>query len=248
MFTRRFSHICLNLTVLHPHRLILLIKPYISGYTTTMKINIKKLPNFRDLHNSSPTSKQEYLSLLAFYFFTASICGFLWEVLIFLIKEDHFRNRGFFYGPWLPVYGTGAVLMYLLLSGLKRQPIKVFLYSLLIGTSLELAIGWILDYFWELRYWDYTGYLLNFRGYICLTSALGFGIAGALWICLFSALLMKFWFHIPEKIRHIITIILILSFILDCTAALIFPNTGRGITFPAAAPGLTPLSRIPPTS
>lgn len=187
--------------------------------------------NFKSLLDSGHQSTQEYISLLIFYFFTASVCGFLWEVLLFFIKEGHFRNRGFLYGPWLPVYGTGSVLMYLLLFKLKRQPIKVFLYSLLIGTSLELMIGWILDYFWELRYWDYTDSPLNFQGYICLTSALGIGIAGALWICLLSTLLQKLWFYIPEKIRRVVNTILIFLFILDCTAALIFPNTGRGITF-----------------
>lgn len=177
-------------------------------------------------------SPKAYLSLLTFYFFAASLGGFLWEVLIFFIKEGHFRNRGFFYGPWLPVYGTGAVLMYLLLSRLKRHPAKVFLYSLLIGTSLELMIGWVLDYFWGLHYWDYSGYPFHYHGYICLMSALSFGIAGVLWICLLSVLLGKFWFCIPKKARCAINFILLLLFILDCATALIFPNTGRGITFP----------------
>lgn len=122
--------------------------------------------------------------------------------------------------------------MYLLLSRLKRQPIKVFLYSLLIGTSLELAIGGILDYFWELRYWDYTGYLLNFQGYICLTSALGFGIAGTLWICLLSSSLKRLWFRLSPKIRYTSCIILAFLFLFDCAVALFFPNIGRGITFP----------------
>lgn len=194
--------------------------------------NLASQTKQKNIPASGHLAPKEYLSLLTFYFFTASLGGFLWEVLIFFIKEGHFRNRGFFYGPWLPVYGTGAVLMYLLLSRLKRHPAKVFLYSLLIGTSLELVIGWILDYFWELRYWDYSGYLLNYHGYICLMSALSFGVAGVLWICLLSVFFRKFWFRMPEKARCAINFMLLLLFILDCTAALIFPNTGRGITFP----------------
>ncbi|MCI8737959.1 MAG: putative ABC transporter permease [Lachnospiraceae bacterium] len=196
---------------------------------------MKKQTSYNNKTNKSILTHmplKEYLSLLTFYFFTASLCGFLWEVLIFFIKEGHFRNRGFFYGPWLPVYGTGAILMYLLLSKQKRHPVKVFIYSLLIGTSLELVIGWILDYFWDLRYWDYSGYPFHFHGYICLISALGFGIAGVLWICLLSVFLGKFWFRIPGKFRYAVQALLLLLFIADCTAALIFPNTGRGITFP----------------
>lgn len=202
------------------------------GHTILMKkqmihLNFKKLPG-----NVNNLSSQEFLSLLLFYFYTASLFGFLWEVLIFLIKEGQFRNRGFLYGPWLPVYGSGAVLLYLLLSKLKRRPIKVFLYSILIGSSLELLIGWVLDFFWGLRYWDYTGYPLNFRGYICLASTLGIGVAGCLWVCLLSSLLQKLWLSIPQKIRRTGTIVLTLLFLLDCVASLILPNTGRGITFP----------------
>lgn len=200
------------------------------GHTILMKkqtcqLNTKILPGF------GRKFTREFIFLLLFYFYAASLCGFLWEVLIFFVKEGHFRNRGFLYGPWLPVYGSGAVLIYLLLSELKRHPIKAFLYSLLIGTSLELLIGWILDFFWELRYWDYTGSLFCFRGYICLASALGIGFGGSLWICLLSSPLQKFWFSIPEKIRRFGIITVLLLFLLDCTVSLIFPNTGRGITF-----------------
>ena len=91
---------------------------------------MKKQTSYNNKTNKSILTHmppKEYFSLLTFYFFTASLCGFLWEVLIFFIKEGHFRTRGFFYGPWLPVYGTGAVLMYLLLSKQKRHPVKVFI-------------------------------------------------------------------------------------------------------------------------
>lgn len=180
----------------------------------------------------APKHTISYISLLTFYFFTASTGGFLWEVLIFLVKEGQFRNRGFLYGPWLPVYGTGAVFMYLFLSPLKKQPAKVFLYSVLTGTSLELIIGLVLDYFWDLRYWDYSSSFLNFRGYICLASALGIGISGTLWVCLLSPRLRKFWFRLKPKIRTAVLVILNALFAIDCAVALVFPNTGRGITFP----------------
>lgn len=200
------------------------------GHTIPMKKQTSQ-PNFKTLSKPRFKFTQEFIFLLLFYFFTASLFGFLWEVLIFLVKEGHFRNRGFLYGPWLPVYGSGAILIYLLLCKLKDHPVKAFLYSLLIGTSLELLIGWILDFFWGLRYWDYTGSLFCFRGYICLASALGIGFAGCLWICLLSSPLQKFWFSVPEKIRRFGLIILSLLFLLDCAVSLIFPNTGRGITF-----------------
>ena len=99
------------------------------------------------------------------------------------------------------------------------------------GSGLELVIGWFLDLFWNLRYWDYSGYFLNFRGYICLVSALGFGIAGVLWVCIFSKILQKWWYHISLDFRKKWTMFWVFIFVTDCAAALIFPNTGHSITF-----------------
>lgn len=190
------------------------------------------LPDFHELCTPEQNDTALLISQQIFFFFLASIGGFLWEVLIFLVKEGNFANRGFLYGPWLPVYGSGAVLFYLLLSNIKKHPAAVFLLSLLIGSGLELLVGWLLDTVWDLRYWDYREYLLNYRGYICLWSAVGFGVAGVLWVCILSGLITRLWLHLPATVRKGINTLLILLFALDCAAALIFPNIGKNITFP----------------
>lgn len=156
---------------------------------------------------------------MIFFFFTGSVCGYVWEVLIFLVKEGTFRNRGFLYGPWLPVYGIGAVLFSVVLSPRellpdssgkykKNHPVTVFFLSALLGSGLELVIGWFLDLFWNLRYWDYSGYFLNFRGYICLVSALGFGIAGVLWVWHFfkniAKMVVSYFTGFSKKMEYVL--------------------------------------------
>lgn len=232
------------------------------------------LPDFSNLCPPEQNSIQDLISLYVFFFFAASVGGYVWEVGIFLVKEGTFTNRGFLYGPWLPVYGVGAVLFYLLLaphplsldggvsqtaasdptfrafrlsdpdfdasrafdhtgvSGAKRsRPAAIFLLSALIGSGVELAVGWLLDTVWQLRYWDYTGYFGNFRGYVCAASALGFGIAGTLWICVVSVFLKKMWFSLSAGLRNDANTVLFFLFLADCAAALIVPNIGLGITF-----------------
>lgn len=179
------------------------------------------------------------------------LLGISLGTLIFLAKDNTFRNRGFFYGPWLPVYGIGAVVFYCLfhssretisirslhksnrffLFKTKYHPLTIFIKTALLGTALELVIGWFLDIFFDLRYWDYSSYPFNFHGYICLLSAVGFGVAGMLWICVFSEIFRKHWFSLPPGFRRGFNSVLILLFLADCAAALIFPNTGHGITF-----------------
>ena len=202
----------------------------------------KDKPMFQQLYSPEKKTVSFLTSQIVFFFFLTSIGGFLWEVLIFLFKDGIFRNRGFLYGPWLPVYGTGAVLFYLLLgkplqhisyseSVKKHHPVTIFFLTMLIGTLLELGIGYLLDKVWGLRYWDYHGFFLNFRGYICLASALGFGIAGTIWICFLSGFITRLWLKIPRPMRNIINIVLLLIFVADCVTALIVPNVGKGITF-----------------
>ena len=114
----------------------------------------------------------------------------------------------------------------------KIHPAGVFFLSAAIGTGLELLIGWFLDAFWNLRYWDYSGYPFHFHGYICLYAAIGFGIAGVLWICVLEAPLTRHWKRLTPKVRLGLNTLLLLLFAADCAAALIFPNHGAGITFP----------------
>lgn len=201
----------------------------------------ENLPDFSKLYKTREFTISDIVSLFIFLFFAAAFGGYIWEVLIFLVKDRAFVNRGFLYGPWLPVYGIGAVLFSLVLSGRplsfpakkrqKNHPIKVFVLSALFGSGLELIIGWFLDAIWQLRYWNYSDYFLNFHGYICLVSAVCFGIAGVLWICVISPALTKFWFHFSSGFRKKWNTIIVLLFLIDCAAALIFPNTGRSITF-----------------
>lgn len=200
------------------------------GYTVPMKKN-QSQPDFRQLCPPEQNHMANVISLLFFFYFVTSIGGYLWEVIIFLWKDGTFRNRGFLYGPWLPVYGVGAVVFYLLFFKIKNRPVSVFLLSTLVGSGLELLIGWSLDTFWGLRYWDYSDYPYQLWGYICLYSALGFGIAGMLWICLLSRLLKMLWFKFSGTFRCAFNTLLILLLLLDVSAALIFPNTGIGITF-----------------
>ena len=166
-----------------------------------------------------------------FFFFLGAFLGYLWEVLLFYVQDGVFCNRGFLYGPWLPVYGVGAVLMLLILRRFQKHPVKVFFLAVLLGTFVELFIGWFLAQVFHLRYWDYHDYPLQLGGYICLYSALGFGIAGVLWVCVFARIASHLWKKMPVPLQRIFLTLLILAFLFDCAAALIFPNAGHNITF-----------------
>lgn len=236
------------------------------GHPILMKKS-EHLPDFHKLCSPGQNHIAFLISQQIYFFFLGAVGGFLWEVLIYLVLDGTLVKRGFLYGPWLPLYGTGAVLFYMLLGNPVHQakyylegetlyspastisfrkkrflaakkerrenlhPITLFFLSLFIGTVTELASGWFLDTFWDLHYWDYSGCPLNFHGYVCLYSALGFGIAGTIWICFLSSFMTRLWIQLPVELRKRINTIFILLFLIDCAAALIFPNIGKNITF-----------------
>ena len=52
------------------------------------------------------------------YFICFAFIGWIYEVALFLIEDHIFVNRGFLYGPWLPVYGFGGIVIYFLFASL----------------------------------------------------------------------------------------------------------------------------------
>lgn len=44
-------------------------------------------------------------------FFIMSFGGWIWEVSLHLITNGTIVNRGVLHGPWLPIYGSGSVLI-----------------------------------------------------------------------------------------------------------------------------------------
>lgn len=56
-----------------------------------------------------------YVTVLILLFFVFSVAGWLWEVGLHLVQDGVFVKRGVLSGPWLPIYGTGGVLIMLVL-------------------------------------------------------------------------------------------------------------------------------------
>ena len=55
-----------------------------------------------------------------------SVFGWLWEVGMHLVSYGEFVNRGALHGPWLPIYGTGAVLILTVLNRFRKNPALEF--------------------------------------------------------------------------------------------------------------------------
>ncbi len=111
------------------------------------------------------------IDILSIFFSFAlfSILGWMLEVTYRSLRDRRFVNPGLLHGPYLPLYGTGALLLMVagsLLSG-ANVVTKIFVYFFL-TTGLELVSGFIAHRFFAASLWDYSDQRFNFRGHICL--------------------------------------------------------------------------------
>ena len=164
-------------------------------------------------------------------FFIAAFAGWLWEVLLVLLTEHAFINRGVYKGPYLPIYGAGGLLLCVLLSRLKKRPFIVFSLSLSVCTVLEYLTSFFLERKWGIRWWDYSSHFLNLNGRVCLLGAIVFGLGGTALVCLFLPFYEKLYEQIPLKWRKIICLFLLLLFIVDGAWCAMHPNVGAGISY-----------------
>ena len=115
-------------------------------------------------------------------FFIYSFIGWVVEVIYYGITEEKFINRGFLAGPLCPVYGLGFYAAVWIFEPLKDNFFIIFFGMAAACTVVELIAGVILYHVFHMRWWDYSDYKLNFRGYICLRFYLYWGIAASLGI------------------------------------------------------------------
>ena len=102
----------------------------------------------------------EYLLL---WFLLYSCVGWVYESVLVSVLERRWVNRGFLNGPICPIYGAGAVLGILLLSGLRDHPVIIFLISALGASVLEFVTSWAMEKIFHARWWDYSDYRFNIQ-------------------------------------------------------------------------------------
>ena len=167
------------------------------------------------------------------YVFLIFLCGcfvgWIYEEIFYWITEGLLRNRGILYGPWLPIYGIGALGIYSLKS-MKRHPVILFMLCLVITGVVEYCIGYVGINFLGLRLWDYRGLFLNINGIICLRSVVSFGILGMLFHYLLEPIGEKLYSRINPCVIWLACLIIIIIFVGDCILSFLFRTP---ITYPA---------------
>lgn len=115
-----------------------------------------------------------------FYFIIYSMIGWVCETTYVSIGKRHFVNRGFFYGPYIPIYGLGSLIALYPLGGnmpsVTPNPFVIFFVGALLCTILEYFTSWLMEKLFHMRWWDYSHKKFNIHGRVCLLNSTLFGI------------------------------------------------------------------------
>lgn len=168
---------------------------------------------------------------LVLLFFIFSFIGWCWEVSLHLVLDGVFVNRGALHGPWLPIYGSGGVLLLTLLNRVRSSPVKEFFCIIFVCGMIEYWTSYYLEMVYDgMKWWDYSGYFLNLNGRICAEGLLVFGIGGMVFVYIAAPLLDNRIRVIRKQVLVWSCLILLGMYAADTVYSAGHPNEGEGIT------------------
>ena len=179
----------------------------------------------------SDLSILQNVELYILLFFVYSFLGWFMESIggIFVVKK--YVNRGFLIGPYCPVYGTGVVLITLLLNNSTDNCISLFINVMVICGVLEYLTGYLMEKIFKARWWDYSDNRFNINGRVCLETLVPFSIMGTLFLYVINPILINLFVSAPDILIHIITWVLFFIIIIDTIFSLIIMNAFKNVTY-----------------
>ena len=153
------------------------------------------------------------------YFIIMSFVGYIYECIAMVIWTGKWDNRGFLYGPIIPIYGSASLFGTILFDQVIKDysPLTVFLVSVFASAILEYVVHYTLEKIFHAYWWDYSKSPLNINGRICLPASLGFGLAGLIIIYLINPVLIRFINSINDLLAQFISLLFAFLFGADLT-------------------------------
>ena len=154
------------------------------------------------------------------YFFIYALAGYILEVVLCSIVQKRAVNRGFLFGPIIPIYGFGMIFVLLSTAPFRDDTWMTFLVTIVVCSVLEYATSWAMEKLFGIKWWDYSkSDRFNLNGRICVRNCLAFGIAGVMIVKYIQPFIEKSVNYLTPSAQTIAAIILISLFLLDTIAS-----------------------------
>ncbi len=155
------------------------------------------------------------------WFIVYSFFGWIYESTYCTIRKHKWENRGFLYGPIVPIYGVGALLASIVFSVLpvhqlqQASNLQIFIVCFLGSIVLEYSTSWILEKLFHAYWWDYSNVICNINGRVCLPASIGFGVAGILVVNVFLPMVSNMTSHVHPLLMEGLALAFMLMFGMD---------------------------------
>lgn len=161
------------------------------------------------------------IAYLLFLFFFSSLIGGLLETFYVYILYNKFYIGGFLFGPMRPIYGLGCLLLYFLTRKNKENYILIFIKCFLILSIFEYFSSLLLEIVFDKTWWNYSNYLFNLDGRICLFISIVWGLLGIVYLNCLEPLLRKLFNKIKKETMVILLHGISFYFLIDLVLSLI---------------------------
>lgn len=186
---------------------------------STKQLNRREYDGYFETEEQKPFAYGVNFYKLFWLFTIGSFIGCILETIVgFVYNGGVFEYRvGLVYGPFIPVYGIGAVMMTLALYKFSRARLWiVFLVSAFVGATFEYLTSYFQQLFFGAISWDYSHQVFNLYGRTSLFYALIWGFLGIAWakfLYPFASMLIE---KLPKNMGKLLSIALCAFMVYDC--------------------------------
>ena len=172
---------------------------------------IKELKDY--LNNDHTFSFKKMMEIIFLIVVISGFFGWIYEFIFYYFNGgmQKFYWRGGNFLPWINVYATGSVIIFLLTYKIRKKPMLVFLLSGISTGILEYFSRYMMLNILHKKCWDYTTDILNFGnidGFVCLRSVLVFSFSALLLMYVVVPLIFKLAKKLNDKTFTILAVTL----------------------------------------
>ena len=163
----------------------------------------------------------QYLPQMVITFALISFGGWVYETIYCSVVEGEFTKRGFLFGPTCPIYGIGALAVWLVLGQISN-PFIVFIIGGFLATVIEYSTGLFLERRFKKKWWDYSMFKFNLHGRICPQASAVFGAFSVTSVFVLVPAMLDVLTLFSSHTISVIAFILVTLYFLDTVASLLW--------------------------
>ena len=156
-----------------------------------------------------------YILICFWIFVLGSVFGFFAEMMYGLVyTRTIVIRKGLIYGPFIQIYGMGAVAYYFL-TKVEQNPKQIFFKGMIMGGVLEYLASFLEEIFFHSVSWEYSGMLLNLNGRTSIQYCIYWGLIAVFFLKVVYPGVLKLEKVIKNKKHYYVSYILMIFMAYD---------------------------------